>query len=273
MKAEVFLSPEPAPVIDLRRIESTLMLDHFRPETYDIPPEVLAKIEALNLSPPYTPPRQSRATRFINLRSRGSQRGALRAAFNGIDRMIVFESLLELHTLHMLMSDTAVIDVWDQPPPIVFRNILGKWTDHTLDYLVLYSDGNQIGYAVKPRRQVVNEDGGPSDFARNMRRVRTAAGFPIRIVTEQSFSAIQVQDARTLHRYHRQTDAEADAMVRDVIGSLNGAFQVRTIRDLSGLEGRAFGAVVRAYRAGLLVKAERRRLDIDTLVERARHVH
>jgi hypothetical protein len=266
MKAEIFLSPEPAPVIDLRKIGGDILLDHFLPETYDIPPTVWEQMRASTAAPPYTPPRQSRATRFISLRSRGSQRGALRATFRGIDRMIVFESLLELHCLHLLMSDPNVTDIWDQPPPIQYRNFRGKWATHTLDYKATYRPV-EIGYMVKPSSKVKNEDGTPSDFARNIGRIRAAAGHRIKLVSEKSFSRIQVQDARLMLRWHRQKDPDADARIVSVIGNLRGAFPIRTAIELSGLENRAFGALVRAYRAGLLAKAEKRRFDLDTLVE------
>ena len=122
-------------------------------------------------------------------------------------------------------------------------------------------------------RKVVDENGEPTEFALNMRRVRTAAGHEVRIVTEKSFSRVQLQDSRTMHRWSRQTDAEADAVVRGIIPTLRGSFPIRTIRDLSELEGRAFGAVIRAFREGLLIKAERKRLDIDTLLQVNRREH
>jgi hypothetical protein len=275
MHYHVYDPPPTPPKLDLRRIGGDVLPSSpsFSPALLDVPAEVWAAMAALKLSPAFVPPAQSRATRFINLRGRGSQRGALTARFGGIDRMVVFESLLELHCLHVLLADTAVVDIWDQPPLIEYRNIAGKWTHHTLDYRAEYADGQVIGYAVKPWRKVVDENGVPTEFALNMRRVRTAAGHEVRIVTEKSFSRIQLQDARTMHRWSRQTDTEADAVVRGIIPTLRGFFPVRTIRDLSELEGRAFGAVVRVFREGLLIKAERKRLDIDTLLQVNRHEH
>jgi hypothetical protein len=173
----------------------------------------------------------------------------------------------------VLLADCAVIDIWDQSTPIEFRNIAGKWTTHTLDYLATYADGRIVGYAVKPWRNVYDDQGRPTDFKLNMGRVRTAAGHPIRIVTERSFSRVQVQDARTMHRWSRHLDREADGIVRGLLPRLHGCFPVSTIRDLARIEGRAFGAVVRAFREGLIVKAEPRRLDINTLVQVNRHAH
>lgn len=275
MLYQVFDPPPPPPKLDLRRIGGDVL--PLSPALATLPPgvpaDVMAAMEAMGLAPPFVPPAQSRCTRFINLRGRGSQRGAITATFDGIARMVVFESLLELHCLHLLLADTSVVDIWDQPPPIRFRNIHGTWTDHTLDYLANYVDGREIGYAVKPRRHVFDEHGQPTEFRRNMGRVRTAAAHEIRIVTEKSFSRVQVQDARTMHRWFRQPDTEADAIVRGLLPTLHGCFPIRTIRDLSGLEGRAFGAVVRAYREGLLVKAEKKRLDIGTLVQVNSHAH
>lgn len=267
----VYDPPPKPPKLDLRRIEGNVLPDFpSGPATpVDVPPEVMAAMAAMNLSPPFVPPAQSRATRFINLRGRGSHRGALVATFQGIDRMMVFESLLELHCLRILLSDLAVVDIWDQPPAIEYCNVAGAWTHHTLDYRAEYEDGRLIGFAVKPWEKVVDEEGNPTEFARNMARVRTAAGHKIRIVTERSFSRVQIQDARTMYRWFRETDPEADAVVRAIIPTLRGSFPLRTIQDLSGLGGRAYGSVVRAFREGLLVKAEHKRLDLDTLLKAA----
>ncbi|SMQ68626.1 hypothetical protein SAMN06295905_1607 [Devosia lucknowensis] len=272
MKYQIITSPDAAPKLDLGRIGGNALprFSKSRAPHYAIPPDVLAAMTAMNLAPPFVPPSQSRATRYIALRGRGSQRGATHVKYGGLERMVVFESLLELHTLHILLSDTSLIDIWDQPPPIPLRNRAGKKTTHTLDYLAVYADGRKVGYAVKPSRKVFDEHGNPTEFVELMGRVRTAAGFEIRIVTEKSFSRSQVQDARLMHRWSRQSDPEADAVVRDIVRSLQGSYPVRTIKDLSGLKGRAFGAVVRAYRDGLLTKADGKRLHVDSMVRTVR---
>ncbi|GAB5429894.1 MAG: hypothetical protein Devi2KO_33530 [Devosia indica] len=275
MQPNVYEPQPKPPKLDLRHIEGGV-LPAFPSGTvaqHHFPPEVMAAMAAMNLAPPFVPPAQSRATRFINLRGRGSHRGALVAGFGGIDRMVVFESLLELHCLRILLTDRSVIDIWDQPPAIEYINIAGQKTHHTLDYRAEYKDGRLVGYAAKPWRNVYDDEGNPTEFALNMRRVRAAAGHKIQIVTERSFSRIQIQDARVMYTWCRQSDPGADAAVREIIPTLRGTFALRVIQDLSGLGGRAYGAIVRAFRDGLLVKAERKRLDIGTLIKVARHDH
>jgi len=275
MQPIVYDPPPKPPKLDLRFIEGDALPAFASGPSMPLgfPAEVLAAMASMNLAPPFVPPAQSRATRFINLRGRGSHRGALVATFHGIDRMLVFESLLELHCLRMLLCDTAVIDIWDQPPVICFLNIAGKWTRHTLDYRAEYQDGRIIGFAVKPWSKVVDQQGNPTEFARNMARVRTAAGHEIRIVTERSFSRVQVQDAQIMHTWSRESDPHADSVVRAIIPTLRGTFPLRTIQDLSGLGGRAYGAIIRAFRDGLLVKVEPKRLDLGTLLQAVRHDH
>ncbi len=275
MQPIVYDPPPQLPTLDLRRIEGNALpaFPTGPAAPFDIPPEVMAAMAAMDLAPPFVPPAQSRATRFINLRGRGSHRGALVATFGGIDRMVVFESLLELHCLRMLLTDLSVVDIWDQPPLIKYRNIDGERTDHTLDYRAEYAGGRLVGFAVKPWKKVYDEDGKPTKFARNMARVRAAVGHEIRIVTERAFSRVQVQDAQIMYTWSRENDPHADAVVREIIATLRGTFPLRTIQDLSGLGGRAYGAIVRAFRDGLLVKAEHKRLDLDTLLQVVRHDH
>ncbi len=275
MQPIVYDTPPRPPTLDLRRIEGDALpaFPTGVSNPFDIPPEVMAAMAAMNVAPPFVPPAQSRATRFINLRGRGSHRGALVATFAGVDRMIVFESLLELHCLRMLLCDTAVVDIWDQPPAIPYRNVAGAWTRHTLDYRAEYADGRFIGFAVKPWQKVVDQKGKPTEFARNMARVRAAAGHEVRIVTERSFSRVQVQDAQIMHTWSREADPEADSVVRAIIPTLRGTFPLRTIQDVSGLGGRAYGAVIRAFRDGRLVKAEHKRLGLGTLLKAVRHDH
>lgn len=275
MQPIVYDPPPKPPKLDLRFIEGNALpaFPTCPAAPIDTPAEVVAAMAAMGLAPPFVPPAQSRATRFINLRGRGSHRGALVATFGGIDRMVVFESLLELHCLRMLLTDRWVIDIWDQPPLFEYRNIAGKWTHHTLDYRAEYQDGRFIGFAVKPWNKVFDQEGNPTEFARNMARVRAVAGHEIRIVTERSFSRVQVQDAQIMYTWSRQVDPTADAVVREIIPTLHGTFPLRTIQDLSGLGGRAYGAIVRAFRDGLLVKSEHKRLALDTLLQGARHDH
>ncbi|CAN7373097.1 hypothetical protein [Devosia sp. LjRoot3] len=218
-------------------------------------------------SSPFIPPERSRATRPISLTGRNSFRGALVAKFGGIDQIIAYESLLERGCLHMLLADPNVNYVWEQPPAISFLDIEGTPRKHTLDFLATYSDGRQIGFACKPHKKVWNDDGSPTKFRRDMARVAAIAGFPIKIVTEKSFSRIQLQDAQLMHICNSDTDEEADAAVLSVMQGLKGTFPVRTLADITSLEGRAFRSAVRLFRAGRLVKCQKRRFAIDTLVE------
>lgn len=269
MRLEILKLEEKPETIDLRHVGGDLLKDWTPdPALLGFPEHVLQAMADMNLSPAFAPPRQSRATRYISLRGRGSYRGAVAAQLSGVSRMIVFESLLEYHCLIMLLTDRSVVDVWDQPPKIDYTTIDGRLTDHTLDYLARHDNEQVIGYAVKPYDKVYDENGEFTEFGLNMQRVRAAAGHQIRIVTERSFSRTQIRDARILFRWSRQSDPEADYVVRNIIRSLNGAVPISTIRDLSGLGGRAFGAVVRAMGDGLLDKAEKKSIKIDTLVKR-----
>lgn len=221
----------------------------------------------LNTHPPiFIQPEPSRATRHISLTGRFSYRGALVACFGGVERSIAYESLLERECLLMLLADTSCVDVWEQPPAITFTAIDGVKRHHTLDFLATFEDGRKRGYACKVYEKIWKPDGTPTDIHRNIARVSAMAGFPIRIVTEKSFSRIQIQDAQLMHQCSNDRDPEADEAVLMAMKDLRGDFPVRTLAQVTGLQGRAFRAAVRQFRAGRLIKAQKRRFDIDTLV-------
>lgn len=217
---------------------------------------------------PFTPPRRSRASRPIPLRGKFSFRGALVASIGGIDRVLVYESLLECSTLTLLLADRSVEDIHDQPPAIHFQDAEGKARKHTLDYLVVYKDSRKVGFAVKPYSRVYAPDGSPLPFVDLMGRVQRAAGHEVRIVTERSFSRVQIQDAQLMHSCSRDDDPDADRIVSEASARLNGVFPLKTLVELSGIEGRAYRAAVRLVREGLLAKHEPQRLTPDALVYR-----
>lgn len=215
---------------------------------------------------PFIQPIRSRATRKISLRGKGSFRGALVARLCGVDRMLVYESLLECSTLTILLADRTVKDIHDQAQAIHFVDAVGDSRKHTLDYLVTYSDGRKVGFAVKPHQRVYNSDGSPRPFVDLMGRVQSAAGHEVRLVTEQSFSRVQIQDAELMHSCSRDEDPVADRIVSEVIVKLNGVFPIKTLIQLSGIEGRAFRAAVRLVRNGVLQKYGSGRLTPDAML-------
>ncbi|WP_338610600.1 TnsA endonuclease N-terminal domain-containing protein [Pelagibacterium nitratireducens] len=220
---------------------------------------------------PFHPVEPSRATRKISLRGRFSFRGALVWKFRGSERIFTYESLLECTTLHVLLTDRHVVDIWDQAPPVTYFDELGESHTHTFDFLVTYACGKQIGYAVKPHDRAYRvEENGFRPFVDQMARVRRACGHEVRIVTEKSFSRVQDRDAELTFHYLRRPDNEADAAVLEAAHTLNGIYPLKTLRKISGVGPRFFGSVVRLIAAGKLAKRSVTRLDPDSKIETVR---
>ncbi len=94
------------------------------------------------------PPKKSRSSRKIPLKSRGSCRGF--AIFQ--NRVVVFESHLELMVFFLLTLRPETATVEDQPPAVTYWD--GETLRrHTFDFLVINHDGSRMYVAVKPAQR------------------------------------------------------------------------------------------------------------------------
>ena len=98
------------------------------------------------------PPLPSRAMRRIAKRSKYSSRGGIVVQIPGWarPRVVFFESKLEQRVLFLLLARGDLIDLWEQPPLITYRDEEGRRRTHFCDFLIRLSSGRRIAIAVKP---------------------------------------------------------------------------------------------------------------------------
>ncbi|MFP7675810.1 TnsA endonuclease N-terminal domain-containing protein [Marivita sp. S0852] len=203
---------------------------------------------------PYVPPERTRAARMFPARSRASGRGFVIAKprASAALRQLIFESHLERKCLLVLLSQQSVVDIWDQPPHIIYRNRGGKSAFHTFDFLVTLEDGNKIAIAVKPGALVERYR-----FDREIALIKaqTAKQFAddVLLVTENSFSAAEVRNAELLHMFRQAEDAEADAAVQQILRGMNCDTSLGQVVTATGLQGRAFRAAFKAIFDGIVL--------------------
>ena len=70
-------------------------------------------------------------------------------------RLLQFESNLEYLFLCLMLVRDDVFSIWDQPPKVSYIDRSGKTVDHTFDFLVTLSDGENIAVAIKPSARVI----------------------------------------------------------------------------------------------------------------------
>ncbi|WP_123225467.1 TnsA endonuclease N-terminal domain-containing protein [Paracoccus methylarcula] len=203
--------------------------------------------------PSYIRPLPSRATRKPAARSKASSRGHIpgQTRQDGHLRLRYFESKQEQNVLFQLLAHQDVMDIWDQPPPVHFRDAEGRRKTHTFDYLITLTGGRRIAIAVKPAA-VAERQG----FRETLQRVRAAT--PLRfadevvLITEQNYCPSAARNAQKLHDFRRTPDPEADKIVTELVHDMSSPTSIAELVQRSGLGGRAFRAIFRAIFAGIL---------------------
>jgi hypothetical protein len=198
-------------------------------------------------------PDPSRAARKISPRSRASMRGQLIAKLpaHNHNRRIVFESKLERDVLHLLLARNDVHDIWDQPPSVSYRGYNGELRTHTFDYLVTKTNGERLAIAVKPAAKVISRN-----FRNELLQVRQAMprffADKIVLITDQSFTKADANNAMRLHQFQHHKDLEADCIIADILKTWTHECTIADIVSQSGLEGRAFRSVFKAIYQGIV---------------------
>lgn len=200
----------------------------------------------------FIPPSAGRATRAIPARSQASLRGAtvVQLPADPHPRRIVFESKLEQRVLYLTLARPDIVDVWDQPPAIEYRNAKGVSKRHTFDYLVTLTNGRKIAVAVKPSTSVTR-----INFRKELELIKAATPLAfaddVCLVTELCFTRAAAMNAARLHEFRRIADAEADEKIRELVAALEGETSIAELVVASGLNGRGYRAVFRAIYAGI----------------------
>lgn len=203
---------------------------------------------------PYVPPERTRATRMFPARSRASGRGFVVAKLRASAawRQLIFESDLERKCLLVLLSQRAVVNIWDQPPQITYRNQVGKLSSHTFDFLITLEDRKKIAIAVKPG-VLAERNGFDREFALIKTQIAKQFADDALLVTDGSFSAAEVRNAELLHMFRQAEDVEADVAIQQILRGMNCETSLGQVVAATGLQGRAFRAGFKAIFDGLVL--------------------
>ncbi|MBN8978637.1 MAG: TnsA endonuclease N-terminal domain-containing protein [Rhizobiales bacterium] len=198
------------------------------------------------------------------LRSRGSCRGF--AVCN--DRVVVFESHLELMVLFMLWTMVRVKEIVDQPKQITFIDDDGIERGHTFDFLVVLDDGTRILIAVKPAAKLAH-----SGLRRKVRliaeQLSPGVADRINIVTDADFSYADRFNATQAFECNRFPIPAHDDIIASITENTIGAVKISDLVEKAGVGGAGYRAVVRCITSGLLAPAAtRQRITADSYVIR-----
>ncbi len=204
------------------------------------------------------------ASRLPALRSRGSCRGF--AVHE--NRVLVFESHLELMVLFLLAMMQGVVRIVDQPAAVTYVDESGSARRHTFDFLVVMADGTRILVAVKPAEKVAS-----SGIGRTIQSIagQIEPGIADRIVliTDKDFTRADRFNAQQAFECIRFPIAGHDEAIDRVTAAMLGAVKIADLVEASGLGGMGFRAVVRCIANGLLLPVTpQRRITPDTYVTR-----
>lgn len=204
--------------------------------------------------PSFARPLPSKATRRPSVRSKSSSRGHVvggGSSYGSPPRLRYFESKREQDVLYLLLARPDVVDVWDQPPPVSYRDATGRKRSHVFDFLITLTSGQRIAIAVKPAAIAERQS-----FRETLQRIRAATQLSfaneIVLVTERSYCPSAARNAQKLHDFRRVPDPEADSSMETLVRDLRGPATIADLVDASGLGGRAFRAAFKAIYAGLL---------------------
>lgn len=214
----------------------------------------------------FTPTLHSRASRHIALRAKGHFSGACVIYKGGTRQLVVFESRCELVTSYRWSTRPDVVDLIDQYPLDPYVDDDGSEHRHVLDFLAIMEDGRRIGLSVKPEGSAHRRD-----FRRTLQLILAQNAHhldELRLVTEKSFTRAEAENAELIHFVGSEIDDEADRLVADVIASLAGTTTIENIVNATGLEGRAFRAVIRMVGRRICFQVDEGRLRYPTLVRR-----
>lgn len=166
-------------------------------------------------------------------------------------RLRYFESKREQDVLYLLLARPDVVDVWDQPPLVSYRDATGRRRNHTFDFLITLTDGRRIAIAVKPEA-IVERTG----FRETLQLIRASTPLSfaneVVLITERSYTPSDARNAQKLHDFRRTPDPEAEEVIGALVQDVNGPTTIAELVQASGLGGRAFRAAFKAIYAGLL---------------------
>lgn len=217
----------------------------------------LASIDAVPILPG-----PSRADRNVPLASKGRFTGHI-VAGPGAGRIIQTESHLEFDWCLCLLARPETAELREQVA-FEWHGSDGVVHLHFFDFLVVQIDRRSIAYTVKPKKRTSQK------FLEEMQLVTDQAvsqGFvdDVRLLSEEDLDPVAVFNARLFHGM-RASDAEADAMARDVVARMSGTTSLLELTNLIEIGPRGFRALIRLMAKHVLVPVRRGRISPQTEV-------
>ncbi|MEP1611250.1 MAG: TnsA endonuclease N-terminal domain-containing protein [Roseobacter sp.] len=213
------------------------------------------------------PPLPSRSMRRIARRSKNSSRGGVVVQLPGWarPRIVFFESRLELNVLYILLARGDVIDVWEQPPSISYRDADGKRRSHFFDFLIVLKSGRRIAIAVKPAKIAVRSKF-VSDLKCIRQEMRKDFADDILLITDQDFTKAEAQNAERYIDFARHKDLGREQSLKEVIASTSFPATVAELAAKLDADGEGFRSVFLAIYEGLLTANKTALIDSQTTV-------
>lgn len=210
------------------------------------------------------PPEKSRASRKPALTSREICRGS--AIFQ--NRVVYFESHLELMVLFMLAVRPETVTIEEQPPAVVYWD--GEtYRHHTFDYRVFERDESQVLVDVKPAARVLRS-GILTQHRMISEQLPPGPVKALHLVTDEDFTRADRYNATMAFDFFRFPVAEHDEALTQLAAEMTGAVQIADLVKVSGLGAMAFRSIVRLIFSGVFVKVNpAERITHDTFIRSA----
>lgn len=220
-----------------------------------------------NVRRSYRLPEASRATRKVSFRSRTSVRGIVPVWLEAQQcaRRVVFESKMELIFILLATTSGDVMDLWEQPPAVPYRDASGKERRHVFDFLITMADGRRFAVAVKPQERVIAR-GFEHELGLIRRQMPVSFADDVILFTDAHYSTADALNALRFHELSKQPDPEADRAISSVASSLSGALNIADLCALTGLAARAYRAAFRAIMTGKLKSLSSGPIQLSTIV-------
>ncbi len=166
----------------------------------------------------WAPPGNSTATRLPPARTKGHSRGYL--VDTRTNRAVSFASTYEMTCALMLLANSSVVGVEDQPPAVTYVGADGTQHKHTFDYRATLRNGKRIAFAVKPKALVKSSDI-EDVIARTKPNLRGFADTAV-LVTDQTLTRERAWNAKwTLRALKIRDEADCEKM-RTLVSDISG---------------------------------------------------
>lgn len=180
-------------------------------------------------------------------------------------RLTWYESILERCCALLARLRPDIVEVAEQPPPIVYVDDQGIRRPHTFDFKFTTTGIGRVLTAVKPSA-LVEKTGVDRVVELVAEQVSPSIADQVSLFTEQMLTETDLLNAETVNLATRDEWPDDDAAIAKVVAKLKGETTIGDLVDRSRLGGYGFDAVVRAIDARKLSLVDYGPLDFDAVV-------